>query len=129
MTSELETVEKQWNEQAEQWNQWIGDDGDGNRKESSDSYLWKYIGNVDHKTVLDAGCGNGYLLIKFVLETRIERIIGVDLSSNSIKITTANVNRRIKSDEDRRKIQLYHDKVSRHNGNLHDFKRYIIKLN
>jgi hypothetical protein len=60
MVNELEKIEKQWNEQAEDWNRWIGDDGDANRRESSDIYLWKYIANVDEKVILDAGCGNGY---------------------------------------------------------------------
>jgi 2-polyprenyl-3-methyl-5-hydroxy-6-metoxy-1,4-benzoquinol methylase len=93
MTSELETVESQWDEQAEKWNQWIGDDGDVNRRESSDIYLWKYIGNVENKVILDAGCGNGYLTIKFALETRAKRIIGVDLSSVMIKLAKENINR------------------------------------
>ncbi|CAF2564466.1 unnamed protein product [Rotaria sp. Silwood2] len=112
MVSELECVENQWNKHAEVWNQWIGDDGDSNRKESSDIYLWKYIGNVDDKVILDAGCGNGYLTIKFVLETRAKRIIGVDLSSVMIKIAKENIDRRITRDEDQKRIEMYHDSVT-----------------
>jgi tRNA1(Val) A37 N6-methylase TrmN6 len=112
MASELEKLEKQWNEQAEDWNQWIGDDGDANRRESSDIYLWKYIGNVDDKVILDAGCGNGYLTIKFALDTHAKRIIGVDLSSVLIQIAKENINRRIKHDEDHQRIELHHDSVT-----------------
>ena len=112
MVSELEELEKQWNEQAEDWNQWIGDDGDANRRESSDIYLWKYIGNVDDKIILDAGCGNGYLIIKFALETRAKHIIGVDLSSALIKIAKENINRRVKHDENQQRIELHHDSVT-----------------
>jgi ubiquinone/menaquinone biosynthesis C-methylase UbiE len=112
MENELEYVEKHWNEHAEKWNRWIGDDGDLNRTESSDAYLWKYIDNVDDKVILDAGCGNGYLTIKLALETQAKRIIGVDLSSNSIKIAKENINRRIKRDEDVQKIELHHDSIT-----------------
>jgi ubiquinone/menaquinone biosynthesis C-methylase UbiE len=112
MLSELEKIEKQWNKQAEDWNRWIGDDGDANRRESSDIYLWKYTGNVDEKVILDAGCGNGYLTIKFALETRAKQIIGVDLSSALIKIAKENINRRIKHDEDQQRIELHHDSVT-----------------
>jgi SAM-dependent methyltransferase len=112
MTSELENLEKQWNEQAEDWNRWIGDEGDWNRKESSDSYLWKYIGNVDDQVVLDAGCGNGYLTVKFALETRVKQIIGVDLSSTMIRIAKENINRRIQHDEDQQRIEIHQDSVT-----------------
>jgi tRNA1(Val) A37 N6-methylase TrmN6 len=105
-------VEKQWDEQAEDWNRWIGDEGDENRRESSDIYLWKYIGKVDEKVILDAGCGNGYLSIKFALETRAKRIIGVDLSSVMTEIAKGNVNRRIKRDEDLQRIEINHDSIT-----------------
>ena len=111
MENELESLEKQWDEQAEEWNRWIGDDGDWNRRESSDAYLWKHIGNVDDKVILDAGCGNGYLTIKLALETQAKRIIGVDLSSNLIKIAKESIDRRIKQ-EDYQRIELHHDSIT-----------------
>jgi len=112
MTSELEIVESQWDQDAEKWNQRIGDDGDANRRESSDIYLWKYIGNVENEVILDAGCGNGYLTIKLALETRAKRIIGVDLSSVMIKLAKENINRRVKQQDDQQRIEIHHDSVT-----------------
>lgn len=112
MASELESVEQKWDEHAEKWNRWIGDHGDSNRRETSDPYLWKYIGNVDNQIILDAGCGNGYLTIKFLLETRIQNIIGVDLSSAMIKLAKENIDRRIKVDQERQRVELHHDSVT-----------------
>ncbi len=112
MVSELEALEKQWSDQAEKWNRWIGDEGDANRRESSDSYLWKYIGDIDEHVILDAGCGNGYLSIKLVLETRAKQIIGVDLSSNMVKIANENIQRRIKDDKDQQRIKIQQDSVT-----------------
>ena len=60
MENELERVQKQWNEQAEKWNKWVGDHGDANRIESSDVYLWKYIENIDDQVIVDAGCETNY---------------------------------------------------------------------
>ena len=37
------------------------DEGDGNRILNSDPVLWAFAGDVDGLTVLDAGCGTGYL--------------------------------------------------------------------
>lgn len=110
--SELEFVEKQWNEHAEKWNRWIGDEGDANRRESSDIYLWKYVGNIDNQVILDAGCGNGYLTIKLALETQVKQVIGVDLSSNSIKLAKENLNRRIKDENIQQKVQFNHDSIT-----------------
>jgi ubiquinone/menaquinone biosynthesis C-methylase UbiE len=112
MVSELDTVEKQWNEQADQWNRCIGDEGDENRRESSDIYLWKYIGNVDENVILDAGCGNGYLTIKLALETRAKKVIGVDLSSAMVRIAKENIHRRIKDDKDQQRIEIHQDSVT-----------------
>jgi SAM-dependent methyltransferase len=111
MANEFERIEQQWNEQADEWNRWIGDDGDRNRRESSDIYLWKYIGDVDNNVILDAGCGNGYLTIKFALETSAKRIFAVDLSRRQIEIATDNVHRRVQKIIDRQRIELHHDSI------------------
>ena len=112
MQSELKTVEQQWDEQADAWNRWIGDDGDANRRESSDICLWKYLGNVDDQVILDAGCGNGYLTVRLALETRASRIVGVDLASTMIEIARANIARRLTRDEDRDRVEVHRDSIS-----------------
>ena len=112
MQSELRAVEQQWDEQADEWNRWIGDDGDSNRRESSDICLWKYLGHVDDQVILDAGCGNGYLTVRLAHETRARRIIGVDLSSAMIRIARANIDRRLTRDEDRERVQVHQDSIS-----------------
>jgi ribosomal protein L11 methylase PrmA len=93
MVNELDTLEKQWNEQADEWNQWIGDEGDANRRESSDIYIWKY------------------LTIKLALETRAKQIIGVDLSSAIVRIAKENIQRRIKDNKDHKRIEIHQDSV------------------
>lgn len=112
MSNELETVKQQWDDQAGEWNQWIGDEGDSNRRDSSDSYLWKYIGNIDDKVVLDAGCGNGYLTVKFALETNAKQVIGVDLSSSLVQLAKENLDRRVIDIEQHRKVQVYQDSIT-----------------
>ena len=112
MSNELETVKQQWDDQAGEWNQWIGDEGDSNRRDSSDSYLWKYIGNIDDKVVLDAGCGNGYLTVKFALETNATQVIGVDLSSSLVQLAKENLDRRVIDIEQHRKVQVYQDSIT-----------------
>ena len=112
MAEDLGELEKQWSDQAEQWNQWIGDHGDSNRRESSDISLWKYIGSVDDQVILYAGCGNGYLTIKFALETRAKHIFAVDLSSTMVEIAQKNVQRRVESETDRQRIDVRQDSVT-----------------
>ena len=112
MAEDLGELEKQWSDQAEQWNQWNGDHSDSNRRESSDISLWKYIGSVDDQVILDAGCGNGYLTIKFALETRAKHIFAVDLSSTMVEIAQKNVQRRVESETDRQRIDVRQDSVT-----------------
>ena len=112
MAEDLGELEKQWSDQAEEWNRWIGDHGDSNRRESSDICLWKSIGSVDDQVVLDAGCGNGYLTIKFALETRAKHIFAVDLSSTMVDIAQKNVQRRVERDTDRQRIDVRQDSVT-----------------
>ncbi|PYV06912.1 MAG: methyltransferase type 11 [Acidobacteria bacterium] len=58
---ELEEVRDFWNRIADDWRIQVGDDGDRNRILNSDPVLWKFAGDVSGLTVLDAGCGTGYL--------------------------------------------------------------------
>ena len=50
-----------WNRVADDWRRQVGDEGDANRILNSDPVLWAFAGDVKGRTVLDAGCGTGYL--------------------------------------------------------------------
>ena len=55
-----------WSEKAALWNVHIGDEGDRNRRRHVDPVIWRMLGEVRDRDVLDAGCGTGYLSAKLV---------------------------------------------------------------
>lgn len=57
----MDEVREFWNDVADDWRIQVGDDGDFNRRLNSDPVLWRFAGEVNGLTVLDAGCGTGYL--------------------------------------------------------------------
>jgi len=81
---ELEETRDFWNRVADDWRIQVGDDGDGNRVLNSDPVLWKFTGDVNGLTVLDAGCGTGYLSKK--LRDQGARVTGIDFSGRMIEI-------------------------------------------
>lgn len=73
-----------WNRVADDWDRQVGDDGDSNRILNSDPVLWQFAGDVSDATILDAGCGTGYLSRK--LHECGARVIGIDFSEEMIRI-------------------------------------------
>lgn len=80
----LDEVRDFWNGIAADWQIQVGDEGDANRRLNSDPVLWDFVGNVEGRDVLDAGCGTGYLTRK--LARRGARVVGVDLSDRMVEI-------------------------------------------
>jgi SAM-dependent methyltransferase len=76
-----------WDRVAADWRIQVGDDGDRNRILNSDPVLWKFAGDVRGLTVLDAGCGTGYLSRK--LRDLGALVTGVDFSPKMIDIARA----------------------------------------
>jgi ubiquinone/menaquinone biosynthesis C-methylase UbiE len=76
-----------WNRVADDWRIQVGDEGDPNRILNSDPVLWKFAGDVSGLTVLDAGCGTGYLSKK--LYDQGARVTGIDFSERMIEIAQA----------------------------------------
>ena len=68
-----------WNSIAADWDLQVGDDGDANRILNSDPVLWEFAGEVSGLTVLDAGCGTGYLTRK--LQAQGAKAIGIEAAT------------------------------------------------
>lgn len=83
----MDEVRDFWNRVAADWRTQVGDDGDWNRRWISDPVLWAFVGDVEGRTVLDAGCGTGYLSRQ--LQERGASVIGVDLAEEMIAIARA----------------------------------------
>ena len=81
---EIEETRAFWNDVAEDWRTQVGDEGDSNRRLSSDPVLWAFAGDVHGLEVLDAGCGTRYLSNK--LSERGALVTGIDLSERMIAI-------------------------------------------
>jgi SAM-dependent methyltransferase len=82
-TAKLTPMES-WDVKAGEWAIQVGDEGDMNRRYQSDPVLWRMLGEVAGRTILDAGCGTGYLSI--VMARRGARVIGVDWSPRMIDV-------------------------------------------
>src|SRR5881392_1225908 len=82
--SPLEEARQRWNLLADDWRVQVGADGDSNRRLNSDPVLWEFAGDVRGLSVLDAGCGTGYLSKK--LRDRGARVTGVDFAERMIEI-------------------------------------------
>jgi len=76
-----------WDRVADDWKVQVGDDGDDNRRLNSDPVLWKFLGDVAGRRILDAGCGTGYLTRK--LHDAGASVTGVDFSERMLAIARA----------------------------------------
>jgi len=83
-TREIDETRDLWDRIADDWRVQVGATGDSNRILNSDPVLWTFAGNVAGLTVLDAGCGTGYLSKQ--LRERGALVTGIDFSERMIAI-------------------------------------------
>lgn len=72
---------KRWDDNAEQWHKSFGEN-DLNRRDILDPLILEIVGDVKGKTILDAGCGDGYLCRK--LARLGASVTGVELSKKML---------------------------------------------
>jgi SAM-dependent methyltransferase len=77
-------VGEAWDRFADTWNDRYSEFGDKNRQYLIDPCVFRVLGDVEGRRVLDAGCGNGYL--SRLLSRKGAEVVGVDLSKRFIEI-------------------------------------------
>lgn len=75
---------KQWDKYAGIFDQLMGDSGDRLHQTLIDPLIHSYLADLRNGVILDAGCGNGYLLRQ--LATNARQVIGVESSEELIKL-------------------------------------------
>ncbi|MGD8564874.1 MAG: methyltransferase domain-containing protein [Candidatus Bathyarchaeota archaeon] len=82
---DLSETQKSWELNSEEWiaRSQIDMAGDSNRRLIVDPALWSLLGDVSRLSVLDAGCGNGYLTR--ILATKGANAVGIDYSKAFIE--------------------------------------------
>jgi len=68
---------------AEYWNERTSDKGGAYTRYVTDPIMFKLIGSLKNKTILELGCGNGYLAKKFIGENA-QKVILMDISNYNL---------------------------------------------
>ena len=71
-------MSNQWNTYSDLYNQGIGNEGDELHQELIDPIIFNFLDDYQNKTILDLGCGNGYLTNK--LAKKAKKVIGMDFA-------------------------------------------------
>ena len=79
----------QWDTYAQLYNRDIGLTGDSLHQKLIDPLIFSFLGEFVNKTILDAGCGNGYLLTK--LAEQAQSVTGADQSKELLKFARKNI--------------------------------------
>lgn len=79
-----EQISEAWDRVADEWTRHYGEHGDINRRYIIDPVIFKLLGSVDGRSMLDAGCGNGYLCR--LLAKKGAKMVGVDVSRRLVEI-------------------------------------------
>src|SRR3990167_1704465 len=85
----MKTNNQQWNKYASLYDKGIGKSGDKLHQDLIDPVIFGFINSWKDLSVLDAGCGNGYLVNK--LAPLVKRVVGIDASKNLLESATTQV--------------------------------------
>ncbi len=80
----LTAVADYWNGNAEQWSEHVRQGWDVYREYLNNPAFLEFIGDLNGKTVLDAGCGEGYNTR--ILSERGAHVTGVDISEKMLEL-------------------------------------------
>jgi len=73
-----------WDNIADKWSDRYTEHGDMNRKYVTDPVIFRLLGSVEGLSILDAGCGNGYLCR--LLAKKGAKMVGIDTSKRFIQL-------------------------------------------
>jgi len=80
----ISKVKSQYDLIAEDWDKFSGENGSIHQKNDIDPVVFKMLGDVKGKTLLEIGCGNGYL--GRLLSQKGAIVTSTDISSKLIKL-------------------------------------------
>lgn len=73
----------EWDRVAEWWNNEVGDTGTWHQKYDIDPVIFKIIGKIREKKILEIGCGNGYL--SRLLARKGAKVTAIDISKKLLE--------------------------------------------
>ena len=79
-----EDVARYWNENADSWTEQVRKGWDVYREYFNNPAFLKFIGDPKDKTILDAGCGEGYNTR--ILARKGAQVVGVDISQRLVEL-------------------------------------------
>ena len=77
-------TQSQWDSNVEWYEKNMGEEGDNLNRKIIRQLVLKMLGKLEGKTVLDAGCGSGYLTSE--LSKTAKKVVGADFSSKFIDL-------------------------------------------
>ncbi len=82
-------VKNQWDKYAEIFDQGIGNGEEDLHRNYLDPLIFAYLGKKKYRTIIDAGCGNGYLLNKLAKIS--VNVVGLDYSEELLKASAKRI--------------------------------------
>ncbi len=77
----------EWDKVAEWWNDEVGDTGAWHQKHDIDPVIFKIIGKIREKKILEIGCGNGYF--SRLLAGKGAKVTAIDISKKLLEFAIA----------------------------------------